>query len=48
MLLGMQLAGEVGRPPLAFLENRKKLPRFCTKLPDCISESVKFLICERF
>ena len=48
MLLGMQLAREVGSPPLAFLENRKKLPRFCTKLPDFIHESVKFLICERF
>ena len=33
-----------GRPPLPYFENRKKVPWFCKKCPDCVHLWVKFSI----
>ena len=46
-MAGAQLRGRRrggGRPPLPYFENRKKVPWFCKKCPDCVHILVKFFI----
>ena len=35
-LAGAKLGGQVGRPPMHFFENKKKVPWFWKKCPNCV------------
>ena len=35
-LAGAKLGGQVGRPPMHFFENKKKVPWFWKKGPNCV------------
>ena len=47
-VLGTQLGGEGGRPPLSFFENRKKCPDFGKRGPNCVHPWVEFSILTGF